>query len=287
MQRLDSIPALRQWRENVRQQGLTVAFVPTMGALHEGHLSLVRQAKKTCDKVIASVFVNPLQFGPSEDFRRYPRDLEADSTLLEDAGAAAVFTTTPNEMYPRGFATYVTQEGLPGRLEGAARPGHFRGVLTVVLKLINLVAPHKAFFGHKDFQQTVVLRRMAEDLNLNADIVVGATVRDPDGLALSSRNRNLSPEQRREALGLSRALEAAKGAFATGERCADALELRMREVLGNYPELRIDYAIAVCPETLQARSPLPETAVALIAVEISGTRLIDNTPLRPRADVTG
>jgi pantoate--beta-alanine ligase len=213
VQILDSIPALRALRQTWRDEGHTVGFVPTMGALHEGHLSLVRAAAARCERVIVSIFVNPTQFGPDEDLETYPRDLEGDAAKVASAGCHAVFTTTPAEMYGRGYATWVTVEGLTDALCGASRPGHFRGVTTVVTKLLNLVDPDHAFFGEKDRQQLLVLQRMARDLNLRPQLHGCPIVREADGLALSSRNAYLNPDERQRALALSRGLRLASEAF--------------------------------------------------------------------------
>ena len=275
MKHVDSIPALRQLTGAWRAEGHSVGFVPTMGALHEGHLSLVRAAAARCDRVLASIFVNPTQFGPSEDLERYPRDLEGDSTKLASAGCHGLFTTTPDEMYGPGFATWVTVEGLTDTLCGAKRPGHFRGVTTVVTKLLTLVDPDHAFFGEKDRQQLIVLQRMGRDLNLRAELHGCPIVREPDGLALSSRNAYLNADQRQRALGLSRGLRAAAEAFTAGERSAAVLlDLVRAELHG--ADARIDYAEAVSPETLQPVEPADAGTIVAIAAFVGQTRLIDN-----------
>jgi pantoate--beta-alanine ligase len=273
---LDTIEAARAWSKAARRAGKTVGLIPTMGALHEGHLSLVRRARAENDLAIASIFVNPLQFGPNEDFARYPRDPEGDRALLESVGCDAVFTTTPEAMYPPGFGTYVVQDALAAKLEGAARPGHFRGVLTVVLKLFEIVRPDRAYFGHKDFQQTVVIRRMAKDLDLDIAIVVCPTVREPDGLALSSRNRYLSAAERADALSLSRGLEKSLRLFAAGERGAAPLRRAIEEEVERAPLARLEYAAVVDPETLDPVDPVRRGDVALVAARLGSTRLIDN-----------
>lgn len=261
-----------------RAAGQRVGFVPTLGALHAGHLSLVQAAQAACDRVVVSVFLNPTQFAPTEDLARYPADLERDRRLLLEAGVDALFTTTPEAMYPPGYATWVEVEGLTDRLCGASRPGHFRGVTTVVTKLLNLVGPCAAFFGEKDRQQLIVLRRLIADLNLPVEAVGCPIVREPDGLALSSRNAYLSPDERERALALSRGLRAAAAAFAQGERSGPALEERVRA------ELRargadVDYVELVDPVSL-ARLEFAQTgAVLAVAARVGTTRLIDNHAL--------
>ncbi|MHC4829266.1 MAG: pantoate--beta-alanine ligase [Planctomycetota bacterium] len=271
--------ALKQFLRDERTAGRTVGLVPTMGALHAGHLSLVHAARKRCDTVLATVFVNPLQFNEDADLAGYPREEEADAERLRGDGCDALFTTTVDAMYPEGFQTYVVQDGLFDVLEGEYRPGHFRGVLTVVLKLFNLVRPDEAFFGQKDFQQTVAIRRMVRDLDVPVQVRVCPTIRDTDGIALSSRNRHLSQEERQRALGLNRALRAAQVRFAEGERSAEALAVRMTEVLAAHEVDRVDYAAVVDPITLRAEGVLGEDAVAAIAAHVGRTRLIDNLPL--------
>lgn len=274
---VDSIPALRAQRRAWREAGLSVGFVPTMGALHAGHVSLVARARAECDRVVASVFVNPAQFGPSEDLARYPRDLAGDRAKLAGAGCDLLFTTTSGEMYPPGFSTWVTVEGLTERLCGASRPGHFRGVTTVVLKLLHLVQPDRAYFGEKDRQQLIVLGRMVRDLDVPVEVVGCPIVREPDGLALSSRNAYLSPEERTRALALSRGLRRAQAAFAAGERDGRALEALARAELE--PAARVDYVEAVDPATLQPVSEARPDTILAVAAFVGATRLIDNAVL--------
>ncbi len=254
----------------------TWGFVPTMGYLHEGHLSLVRRARAENDHVAVSIFVNPTQFGPHEDYNRYPRDLERDLRLLEPLGVDLVFAPPVEEMYPPGFQTWVVVEEVTRPLEGAARPGHFRGVATVVTKLFNIIQPDRAYFGQKDAQQAVVIRRMVQDLNIPVEIVVCPTVREPDGLAMSSRNTYLSPEERRAATVLFRALQAAKARYEQGERDAERLRAIMREVIQAEPLARLDYVSVADPETLQELSRVEDRALLSLAVYIGKTRLIDN-----------
>lgn len=254
----------------------TWGFVPTMGYLHEGHLSLVRRARAENDHVAVSIFVNPTQFGPHEDYNRYPRDLERDLQLLAPLGVELVFAPPVEEMYPPGFQTWVVVEEVSRPLEGAARPGHFRGVATVVTKLFNILQPDRAYFGQKDAQQTVVIRRMVQDLNIPVEIVVCPTVREPDGLAMSSRNTYLSPEERQAATVLFRALQAAKARYEEGERDAERLRAVMREVIQAEPLARLDYVSVADPETLQELSRVEDRALLSLAVYIGKTRLIDN-----------
>ncbi|MEZ6183989.1 MAG: pantoate--beta-alanine ligase [Planctomycetota bacterium] len=261
-----------------RAAGQRVGFVPTLGALHAGHLSLVQAAQAACDRVVVSVFLNPTQFAPTEDLARYPADLERDRRLLLEAGVDALFTTTPEAMYPPGYATWVEVEGLTDRLCGASRPGHFRGVTTVVTKLLNLVGPCAAFFGEKDRQQLIVLRRLIADLNLPVEAVGCPIVREPDGLALSSRNAYLSPDERERALALSRGLRAAAAAFAQGERSGPALEERVRAAL-RARGADVDYVELVDPVSLARLEVAQVGAVLAVAARVGTTRLIDNHAL--------
>jgi pantoate--beta-alanine ligase len=264
----------------LRREGRILGFVPTMGALHEGHLSLVRAAKAECDVVAVSIFVNPTQFGPNEDFAKYPRSFEQDCTLLEAEGAHLVFAPAAEEMYPAGTSTFVHVEGVSERLDGASRPGHFRGVATVVSKLFHIVCPHKAYFGQKDAAQVAVLRKMARDLNFPAQIVVCPIVREPDGLAMSSRNRYLSPEERRQALVLSRSLKRVEELAACGEMSSRKLTAAAREVLAAEPSVRIDYITAVDPDTLEEIDEVSSGTLFAVAAFVGSTRLIDNTILK-------
>lgn len=281
---LETITKIRD--ENCRA-GARVGFVPTMGALHEGHGSLVRRARAECDVVVASVFVNPLQFGPGEDFERYPRDLEGDRAKLESWGCDVLFTTTPSAMYRHGFQTYVSPEGpIVARFEAAARAGHFRGVATVVLKLLNLVRPERAYFGRKDAQQAAMIRRMVEDLNVPVAVVLAPTVREPDGLALSSRNVYLDPAQRAAAPGIHRALRAARERVRGGERDSAALLAALETDLHAIPGGNLEYAALVDPESFESPGGvLPERIgklaplLAIAVVRFGTTRLLDNLRL--------
>ena len=254
----------------------TVGFVPTMGYLHEGHVSLARRAREECDHVAVSIFVNPTQFGPSEDLSKYPRDLESDLRLLEAAGVDLVWTPTTEIMYPPGFATWVEVEGLTKPLEGASRPGHFRGVTTVVSKLFNAVQPTKAYFGQKDAQQAAVIRKMARDLDFPIEIVVCPTVREADGLAMSSRNSYLSPEERQAATVLFRSLSAARSAYERGERSAESLRGIMAEVIASEPLAKMQYVSVADYDTLEELETVTGKTLLSMAVFMGKTRLIDN-----------
>lgn len=271
--------ALRQklalWE--VRQR--TIGFVPTMGALHEGHLSLVRLARERAERVVVSIFVNPTQFGPTEDFARYPRQPEKDAEMLAAAGCDVLFLPEVDTIYPPGHTAFVEPGGPAEGLEGACRPGHFRGVATVVCALFNLVQADVAVFGKKDAQQLAVIRRMVRDLHIPVEIVAGETVREEDGLALSSRNAYLAPGERRAAPVLFRALRAAEQAIAAGERRGDVVRRVLREVLESEPLARIEYAEVVDGETFQPVDLLAGNLVLPLAVRIGGTRLIDNFQL--------
>jgi pantoate--beta-alanine ligase len=276
MEMIHTIEWMKQVTRQARADGRLIGFVPTMGALHEGHLSLVRAAARQCSPVIASIFVNPKQFGPSEDFQKYPRTHEADRARLESLGVDFVFVPPPAEMYPDGFRTYVDVEGLDERLEGRSRPGHFRGVTTVVAKLFEIVQPHFAYFGRKDAQQARIIRQMARDLNFDAEIVVCPIVRETDGLAMSSRNAYLSPEERRAATVLFRALDAARSKIMAGERDALHLSAMMRQIIAAEPLASLDYAEIVDADTFEPVTRLRRSCLALLAVFVGATRLIDN-----------
>jgi pantoate--beta-alanine ligase len=263
----------------VREGGQSLGLVPTMGALHAGHIALVRAARAECDAVAASVFVNPTQFGPNEDFAKYPRAFESDCELLEREGVSLVFAPQPEEMYPEGASTFVEVAGVGDRLDGASRPGHFRGVATVVAKLFHIVAPHKAFFGQKDAAQVAVLRRMVRDLNFDLELVVCSTVREPDGLALSSRNQYLSAEERRRALVLSRALDVISTRYRAGEKNVAPLLEAGRDVIAAQLELRLDYLEIVDWDTLLPLTEARPGSLVAVAAYLGSTRLIENTLL--------
>jgi pantoate--beta-alanine ligase len=282
LETIHTIEWMKQVARQTRAEGRMTGFVPTMGALHAGHMSLVRAALAECQPVIASIFVNPAQFGPGEDFQKYPRTLEADSKKLEDAGVDYLFAPEASEIYPPGFRTWVNVEGLSERLEGKVRPGHFRGVATVVLKLLEIVQPRKAFFGRKDAQQARIIRQMARDLHLDSEIVVGPIVREPDGLAMSSRNAYLKPGERRAATILFRALDGARASISRGERDALRLRAAMREMLRTEPLAEPEYVELVDAETLESVTRVRGACLALLAVRIGATRLIDNLLIEER-----
>ncbi|HEY2388186.1 MAG TPA: pantoate--beta-alanine ligase [Candidatus Binatia bacterium] len=280
MRTIGQVGAMQAWSREVRgRDAARIALVPTMGALHAGHLSLVEIARRHADKVVASVFVNPTQFDRADDFARYPRDLERDGALLASAGVDVVFAPDADEMYPPGAQTTVSVERLAEPLCGAHRPGHFRGVATVVLKLLHVVQPHVAVFGEKDYQQLALIRRMVRDLHLDLDVVGAPIVREGDGLAMSSRNRHLDPAERTAALCLVRALDAAEASVAAGERDAAALVAAAGAVLAGEPRARVEYVSVVDAETLESVSAVATPAVLALAVWIGGTRLIDNRQL--------
>lgn len=276
----ESVEAVRSAVRNARQTGRRIGFVPTMGALHVGHVSLMEQARSECDYVVASIFVNPTQFGPNEDFNRYPRPRELDLRICGQAGVDLVFYPTVETMYPAGHRTIVEVTKLSDILEGAIRPDHFRGVTTVVTKLFNIVQADKAYFGQKDYQQQTIIRIMTRDLDLPTEVVTCETIRDPDGLALSSRNAYLSPEQRQSGLALSRALRTAERLVASGETNIARLQMAMRQELDGTPGVQTDYAVIVHRETLAELTSTEPEMVALVAARVGPTRLIDNLLLR-------
>lgn len=265
---------------NVRKEFSTLGFVPTMGFLHEGHLSLVRRAHAECGAVAVSIFVNPTQFAPTEDLSRYPRNMERDLALLAEAGVAFVFTPQPSEMYPPGFATSIDVGPVTHPLEGAVRPGHFSGVATVVTKLFNIVQPTRAYFGQKDAQQCAVIRRLVTDLDIPVEIVIGQIVRNENGLALSSRNAYLTEQERTRATLLHEALDEASRLAQSGERKAHVLKAAIATVLAREPAFTTDYISIADPQTLQELDHLEGEALASLAVRVSGTRLLDNVLLR-------
>ncbi len=276
MKVIDRKDEMRSWSRSVRAEGKRIGFVPTMGALHEGHLSLVRKSLEDNDCTVVSIYVNPTQFGPGEDLERYPRDLEGDIAKLGELGVDCVFTPCDEEMYPAGFVTYVVQERLTEVLCGASRPGHFRGVLTIVLKLFNVVEPDNAYFGRKDYQQSVIVKRMVKDLDLPVRIHVMPVVREADGLAMSSRNAYLSPEERALAPCLYKALLRGREMIRNGCTDVDAVEEAMKKMLESQPGVRVDYVNVVHPETLQRVEQAVPPVVIAGAVYIGAARLIDN-----------
>lgn len=281
MKLITSISETRQLSRQFRSKGARLGLVPTMGALHEGHLSLVRAAKAKSDVVAVSIFVNPTQFGPHEDFARYPRNLEKDCELLEREGVSLVFAPSVEEMYPRSAVTWITVEGLSERLCGKSRPGHFRGVATVVAKLFNIVEPDIAFFGQKDAAQVAVIKRMVRDLNMPVQIEVCPIVRENDGLALSSRNAYLSPDERKMALVLHASLQRAQKLFDDGERAAPKIAAEAKKAFVWQPAVRLDYFEIVDPESLEPLETITQKSLVAVAAFVGNTRLIDNLLLEP------
>jgi pantoate--beta-alanine ligase len=277
----NTIAGMRAQSRAARDHGKRLGLVPTMGALHEGHLSLVRAAKAQCDLVTVSIFVNPTQFGPNEDFSRYPRTFEHDCELLKKEGVDVVFAPSVEEMYPAGAVTYVTVEGLSDKLCGRSRPGHFRGVTTVVAKLFHIAEPDVAFFGQKDAAQAAIIRRMVRNLDFAVRIVICPIVREPDGLAMSSRNAYLDPHQRKSALVLHRSLTEAQRLFERGQRNATQLIGAAKEVLAHEPAVKLDYFEIVDPDTLDPMAAVNQPALVAVAAFVGTTRLIDNVVLEP------
>jgi len=285
MEIIRTVSWMKQAARQARAENHVIGMVPTMGALHEGHLSLLRRARSECSKVFASIFVNPTQFGPNEDLSKYPRTFEADVAKLESAGVDILFAPDAKEIYPAGFTTYVTVEGLSDRLEGRSRPGHFRGVATVVLKLFEIAQPHFAFFGRKDAQQSRILQRMLQDLNSDVELVLCPIVRESDGLALSSRNAYLNPEERRAAAVLHRALEAVREEVLAGTRDALTLQNAARRVLAEEKLAQVDYVEVASADTFEPVARIgAQPAYVLLAVFVGKTRLIDNLLIEPAAD---
>ena len=281
MRTFQQISALRTYLRGIRGEGKSVGFVPTMGALHEGHLSLIRRAASDCDLVVVSIFVNPTQFGPGEDFAAYPRDLNHDMQRTSNENVGALFFPAVEELYPNGYQTTVDVPELGAMLEGAIRPGHFKGVATVVAKLLNIVQPDSAFFGQKDYQQFLVIERMARDLNLMPTIAMVPTLREPDGLAMSSRNAYLAPAERRAAVVLHETLTLAAQRVAEGMTNADVLRDELEARIAREPLAASDYVALVHPDTLQPVTTLDNVVLAALAVRIGKTRLIDNALIAP------
>jgi pantoate--beta-alanine ligase len=273
MKVLSTITEFKKARQKIKG---TVGFVPTMGYLHEGHLTLVRQAKAETNIVVVSIFVNPTQFGRGEDLARYPRDPERDLAMLEKEEVALVFMPSVEEMYPAGFNSWVEVEKVTERLEGAVRPGHFKGVATVVAKLFNIVQPTRAYFGQKDAQQALVIKRIVADLNMNLEVVIAPTVREPDGLAMSSRNTFLNPEERQAALVIWKSLNLVQQLWSQGERNAERVQQQMIAFIQKEPLAQIDYVSIANPETLEELMEIDRPALVSLAVHIGKTRLIDN-----------
>ena len=276
MQIIHRVSEMQAWSESQRQAGKTVAFVPTMGFLHEGHLSLVREAKRCCDVVVVSIFVNPLQFNQQSDFAAYPRNDEQDRHFLTQLGTDVLFNPDGSEMYPEGFQAAVEIGTVSQPLCGASRPGHFRGVTTVVAKLFNMVKPHLALFGEKDFQQCVVIKRMVKDLNFDLEILAMPTIRELDGLAMSSRNARLSPAERQTSLCVSRALNKAAELVSQGERQAVPVLQAVQEIISSEEGIRLDYASLCDPDTLEEVTEVTQPTLLAIAAWVGDVRLIDN-----------
>lgn len=280
MKTIQSVTEMQNWVQNARAEGKRIALVPTMGCLHEGHCSLIRMAKAKADCVVVSIFVNPTQFGPNEDFDRYPRQLQDDTLQCEALGVEVVFNPSAEEMYPRGYSTYVTEESVSVGLCGVSRPQHFRGVTTICLKLFHIVQPHLAIFGQKDAQQAAVLQKMVRDLNLSLELELGPTLRDADGLAMSSRNKNLSASQRADALSLNRALAIGKKMVEDGVRNVDRVVAEITHHLAQHRRVRVIYVQIVDRSTMEpAREIVPGRDLIAIAAWVDEVRLIDNVLL--------
>jgi pantoate--beta-alanine ligase len=267
---------MKEFARKQRDENRIVGLVPTMGALHQGHLSLIKQARQQCSSVVASIFVNPMQFGPSEDFAKYPRTLSSDTEKLENAGVQCLFLPEAKDIYPPNYSTYVNVEGLSELLEGRSRPGHFRGVSTVVMKLLQIVQPHFAYFGRKDAQQAAIIFRMAKDLNLDCEIVICPIEREPDGLAMSSRNVYLHPSDQQAATGLYRSLQTAQALLQNGSRDALSLQSAMYRGLKEESRAKIDYVEIVDAQTFEPLTHINRKAYVLIAAKFGETRLLDN-----------
>ena len=285
MEIIDSIARMKEKSDELIRSGKGTAFVPTMGFLHDGHLELMKIGKKQADVLVISIFVNPTQFGPTEDFDEYPRDMEGDLTKAKEVGVDLVFVPPVEEMYPDGFQTHVTVEKITQHLCGLSRPGHFDGVATVVSKLFHIIKPHKAIFGQKDFQQLIVIKRMAKDLNMDIEVIGVPTVRESDGLAMSSRNRYLSPEQRESALSLKKSLDLAHQLFGQGEKEADKIKTAMQKLILSFPFTEIDYVTICDPITMEDIDTLEDQSLVALAVRVGKTRLIDNALIgEPKRD---
>lgn len=280
MEIIYDIHLMQKRAEELRLAGKRIGFVPTMGFFHEGHLELMRVAKKHSDIVVVSIFVNPIQFGPSEDYNRYPKDIEGDKKKAEQVGVDILFIPRVEDMYPEGFQTKVCVERLTQHLCGLFRPGHFDGVTTVVTKLFNITKPHIAVFGEKDYQQLLVIKRMVADLNMDIEIISVPTVREPDGLAMSSRNSYLSPEERKSALSLKKAIDIAQQMVAKGETDTSVIKKKVKETISSYPFTKIQYVSICDPETLEELDKIEKQALLAMAVFVGNARLIDNAILK-------
>ncbi len=280
MKIIRSVRQMQEYAAHIKRQGSKIGLVPTMGYLHQGHISLVRQAVKDNDIAVISIFVNSIQFGPEEDFKRYPRDFKRDCLLAKSSGAGIIFYPPKEAMYPDGYQTYVEVEKLSGYLCGRSRPGHFKGVATVVAKLFNIITPDTAYFGQKDAQQAIVIKRMVKDLNMDIVVKIMPTVRGPDGLAMSSRNSYLSPAQRKDALVLKNALQKAKSMISSDEIAVREIISRMRQIIQDVSAAKIDYISIVDAETLEDLRVIKGNVLIMLAVKIGDVRLIDNIVVR-------
>ncbi|MCD6317750.1 pantoate--beta-alanine ligase [Candidatus Aerophobetes bacterium] len=277
MQLIEKIEEMKNYRKRIKNKGKTIGFVPTLGYLHQGHISLIKRARENCDEVVVSIFVNPLQFGPKEDYQRYPRDLSRDAEICQKEGVDVIFAPSLKEMYPKGYSTFIDMQGnLIQVLEGKFRPGHFKGVTTVLIKLFNIVYPDLSFFGEKDYQQALIVKKMVKDLNLDTKIVLSPTVREKDGLALSSRNSYLTLKERKAASVLYRSLVKAKQAIEKGEKDPERVICLMEDLISKEPLAKIDYIDLVDPLTLERISQIKGDVLAVLAVRIGKVRLIDN-----------
>ena len=276
MRIIKQVQQMQKLAEQTRTEGLKIGLVPTMGFLHQGHLSLIRLAREEADFVVVSIFVNPTQFGPGEDYQAYPRDLQRDCQLIGQSGGDVVFVPSPEEMYPKGYCTFVEVEGITRKLCGVSRPTHFRGVTTVVTKLFCVVKPHFAVLGQKDAQQAIVIKRLVKDLNFEIKIIVAPTVREPDGLAMSSRNRYLSEQEREDATVLYKALQRAQNMVESGERRANRIIATMEKMISEKPTAQIDYIAAVDTQQLEPLEQLSDEVLIALAVRFGRARLIDN-----------
>jgi pantoate--beta-alanine ligase len=277
---ISDVKEMKAYVKAIKQRSETICLVPTMGYLHKGHLDLMRKGKELADRLIISIFVNPTQFGPSEDLAKYPRDFEMDHRLSAEVGVECIFYPDSSQMYPPGYATYVNVEGITETLCGLSRPTHFRGVATVVAKLFNIVEPDSAVFGMKDYQQLAVIKRMVEDLNMNVQVIAHPIVREEDGLAMSSRNKYLTPEQRKNALVLSKALDHARALVKNGQHDVSAIRAVVIGMISSTPECVVDYVEIVDPETVRCIEHIEDHAVMALAVKVGATRLIDNIELK-------
>jgi len=276
---IKTIDEMKEYVRDIKKRNQTICLVPTMGYLHKGHTDLMRMGRKLADQLVISIYVNPTQFGPTEDLAKYPRDFEMDHRLAGEVGVDCIFYPDNAQMYPKGYATYVNVEGITETLCGRSRPTHFRGVTTVVAKLFNIIEPDTAVFGLKDYQQLAVIKRMVVDLDMNVRIIPHPTVREEDGLAMSSRNKYLTPEQRKHALVLSRSLNLARDMVKSGNRNANAIRAAVVDMINSTPECVLDYAEIVHPDTLACLEKIENHAVMALAVKVGATRLIDNMKL--------